>query len=490
MSYDSLVIADAPWVFLTETETSGTTLADSSGNSRPMTTTGTPTLNQSGPAAGVPSINFVSGSRAVTAANVGGHPTTSTYECWVYLTATPSSALYLLYFAPTVGVVGPTSGMQINTAGKVLCDGYNGSGTTITAPSALTLNTWHHVVVSTGAAGKKIRIDKVTVASSGTTSDSNLQTCVAYIHGIYNGSTVVTSTDAVKIAKPAMWFNVQLSDAATDAHYDAMIGSDFLGTGTFTGSGTLSSTGAPAATGATATLSGSGTLGATGVADSSFAGTGTLGGSGTLSTTGTPAIGRTVALSGSGSLAGIGVVIVPIVIAGEPFTLPILATTGLAGAAVGTDTGPDPSDPDPSTGVDGTGFGKWTFIDPQTSETYVFDTNPNAMDGVHRQLSINPMSRSAVTPVAVINNSGPVRVTQGKRQPLEWSFSGNIRSREHYMAMRKWSHKHYRIVVVDHFGRKWSVQLQGIQYEEQKPNPHRGWRFRYVARCILYGRLS
>ncbi len=112
------------------------------------------------------------------------------------------------------------------------------------------------------------------------------------------------------------------------------------------------------------------------------------------------------------------------------------------------------------------------------------------MEGVHRQLSINPESRSAVTGVAVITNTGPVRVTQGKRQPLEWTFSGNIRSREHYMAMRKWSHKHYRIIVVDHFGRQWSIQLQGVQYEEQRPNPRNAWRFRYVAHCTLYGRVG
>jgi hypothetical protein len=49
-AYATAVLADSPWGFWKCDESSGTTLADSSGNSRPMTISGSgQTLAQTGP---------------------------------------------------------------------------------------------------------------------------------------------------------------------------------------------------------------------------------------------------------------------------------------------------------------------------------------------------------------------------------------------------------------------------------------------------------
>lgn len=218
-AYTTQVLADSPWGFWRTNEASGTTLADVSPNNRPMTTVNSPTLAQSGPTAGVNDAILFSGSgpRAGTAATTNA--AVFTCEAWVYITAAPGALTAFLTRSVSVAGTDPTDGiLSIDTAGKVQWQVYNGANQIITSPAALTLNTWHHVVGSVGAAGMKLRIDKTTVVSNGGVTGGY----TGSNQGIYlrAGATAWNGGGTMKIARPA-YYTTQLLDARTDAHYDA-----------------------------------------------------------------------------------------------------------------------------------------------------------------------------------------------------------------------------------------------------------------------------
>lgn len=211
---NTAVAADSPVIWLKLDDVASA--ADSSTNARPLAFTGVAaTGNQTGPKGKAVSWSTGAGYGATLVAVAS--PTTATYEAWVYLTAAPASKTQILTFGGS-GANGGTSGISIDTAGKVILNLWNGGGVDITAPSALSLNTWHHVVGSVGAAGAKIRVDKTTVASSGTTSVTSPSSGNLYMRS--GGPNGLTGTGAMLIAEPAVWTS-QLSDTRTDAHYDA-----------------------------------------------------------------------------------------------------------------------------------------------------------------------------------------------------------------------------------------------------------------------------
>jgi hypothetical protein len=221
MTYDSEVAADSPWGYWKTDEASGN-LADSSGNSRTMTVTGSPTYAQTGPngstADAVAWTNAASQHAETTATTTAG---TITLEAWVYLTANPTNTLGIV--ARSVGPLytsGASDGeLTIDSTGKAGFMCYNGTNRFITAASALSLNTWHHLVGSVGAAGMKLRVDKSTVASNaGVTTAYTGASQKLFMRG---GGSRCASISPVTIAKGA-YYTTQLSDARTDAHYDAM----------------------------------------------------------------------------------------------------------------------------------------------------------------------------------------------------------------------------------------------------------------------------
>lgn len=221
--YWAVVLADSPWGAWKTDETSGSTLADASGNSRPLSISGTPTLAQTGPdgvsadAIAWPNSNVYASSSANFPTSGG---TAATLECWVYLPAAVAAITPLMNL--TNGSTSTEMVMFFDATGKLNLRTYHNGSFLINALSALTAG-WHHVVGSVGAAGLKLRVDGTTVASSisvnaaGDSGQSNVP-LMLHGHGSYanaNGNGPIT------MARAAAW-NSQLSDAQTDAHYAAI----------------------------------------------------------------------------------------------------------------------------------------------------------------------------------------------------------------------------------------------------------------------------
>lgn len=133
---------------------------------------------------------------------------------------------------------------------------------------------------------------------------------------------------------------------------------------------------------------------------------------------------------------------------------------------------------------------KWRFDDPTTADSYTFAINPNVMTTPHQLDSLEPGARSAVVPMESNVRAGVARVLQGKRQPLEWSFSGVIREKAQYNAFYQWSRKRTRIQVTDHFGRTWEIRITEFQATEARPSARLKFKFDYTIKAILFRRVA
>lgn len=327
MSWLSECIADGAWGIWLNDETSGTTLADSSGNSRPMTTTNSPTLNQSGPFTGSSSIEYgpTNSPYASTSATFGS--AASTTETWVYIPAAAATGRSMLV-APVVSFDGTAfSGgiLGVETGADVLV--YQTNTIKVTT-SAISRDTWYHVVGSVGAAGTKIRVNKVTLASNAATAASATAYPVfqrGFYNGVGSGSDYRGST-FVRLGPTAIYAS-QLSDARTDAHYDAAMVVIPQVTASLTGAGAFGAT-AVEIERVSALLAGSGALSATQTQIESRAAS--LAGSGALTATSYEVLSATGSMTGSGTLtaASSGVHAVDAVLTG----------TGEFTASIATDT--------------------------------------------------------------------------------------------------------------------------------------------------------
>jgi hypothetical protein len=224
VSYDSEVLADSPWGYWKTNETSGSTLVDSSGNSRPLAIFGSPSLAQVGPTGANDAVQW--NNVATQYAQSTGFTTNAgafTHEAWVFLTANPGVKTNINGRAVGYGDSGAQDGeLYINTDGTVGLYVYNGAGQTLTTTGALPLNAWHHIIGSVGAAGTRIRTDKGAVSNlqasnSGVTTGYTGANQLIFVRG---GGSGYTGTGAIKIARNA-YYTSQLTNTRTDAHHDA-----------------------------------------------------------------------------------------------------------------------------------------------------------------------------------------------------------------------------------------------------------------------------
>ena len=216
--YEAAVLADSPWGFWEFPNSIGNRLYDSSVSNHNLLINGSAgTLGQMGPFGSKKSIVWAAVNGYAASADTVA-TSDATMEAWVYLTANPSADTSIMGHAAGFNSSTRDKTIYVDTLGRVCMHFYPGVVTVVTASSPLTLNQWHHIVGSVGAAGAKIRVDKVTVGTNvGTTSYTGVQ--MLFIRG---GGDIFNGNGAMRIAAAARYVT-QLSDARTDAHYDAGI---------------------------------------------------------------------------------------------------------------------------------------------------------------------------------------------------------------------------------------------------------------------------
>lgn len=132
-------------------------------------------------------------------------------------------------------------------------------------------------------------------------------------------------------------------------------------------------------------------------------------------------------------------------------------------------------------------FIRWSLYDPSVTETWTMPRNPNKMTSPHppKQTAIFARNFNFAD-----DQAGISRVLQFRQQPYEWSFSGDIRTEQHYEDLRDWSRRVGRLELTDHFDRTWLIRFDSIDIDEQRPTARNAWRFTYTAKAIIYGRIS
>jgi len=126
-------------------------------------------------------------------------------------------------------------------------------------------------------------------------------------------------------------------------------------------------------------------------------------------------------------------------------------------------------------------FRRWKFHDPFTGETYFFEMNPNAMSTPYLTQSTTSAGRSPISGAIVA-----IRLTQ---PPIEWTFSGNIRTQSFQDALTYWFEKSNKVFLTDHIGRRWIVMPESFgPYPRPNKSTKGVHRWRYDAKCFCYGR--
>jgi hypothetical protein len=127
-----------------------------------------------------------------------------------------------------------------------------------------------------------------------------------------------------------------------------------------------------------------------------------------------------------------------------------------------------------------TAFRRWKFHDYLTGETYFFEMNPNSMSTPFLSQQTTSLGRSPI--------SGATAATRVVQPPIDWSFSGNIRTVSFQAALQYWFEKSNKVTLTDHLGRRWIVMPKSFgpyPRPNRKSAQHR-WRYDAVVTC--YGR--
>lgn len=111
---------------------------------------------------------------------------------------------------------------------------------------------------------------------------------------------------------------------------------------------------------------------------------------------------------------------------------------------------------------------RWIFHDPVAVETYTVPINPNAMT--------SPFPKTAKQTLPASPVDGRVRALSTP-QPVEWQFSGVIRTQAHYDALLAWVRKQNPVEITDHLGRTFTVLLTTFDPQDQRTPLTTKWTY-------------
>lgn len=214
-----------PWAWWRLGETSGTTVADSSGNGRGATALGGVTRGAAGAVAGDAAAAFDGSDDCVVAGGVPtGDPTTLSLAAWFRLTA--GGGVLMGDSNDTTGdTVTPFTQrvVYLTDAGNLVFGAFApGTGhVTVTSPGTYTDGTWHHVVATLGPGGQRLYVDGALVGSGGAVTPQTGNSVPFYWHvgcnAIWGWPSEPSTTHVTGLVDEAAVFGREL-DAGQVAH--------------------------------------------------------------------------------------------------------------------------------------------------------------------------------------------------------------------------------------------------------------------------------
>jgi hypothetical protein len=124
---------------------------------------------------------------------------------------------------------------------------------------------------------------------------------------------------------------------------------------------------------------------------------------------------------------------------------------------------------------------RWQFHDPATGETWSPPINPDSMTSPEVQ-------RDYRFAYGVRPAQQRVKSIEQNPRPVDWTFSGVVRTQAHHDALVDWSRRS-AIHITDHLSRKWEAYPSEVRFEERK-STRTDWRLRYELRALLTRRIA
>jgi Concanavalin A-like lectin/glucanases superfamily/Domain of unknown function (DUF5122) beta-propeller len=174
-SYKNTVTGDSPYLYWRLADTSGSTVADTSGHNRTGTYSGTVTKGQSGAlASDSDKAVLFNGSSGYAYENSSvSNPQTYTIEAW--FKTTTNSGGKIIGFGNNKTSLSSSYDRQIYMLnnGKLVYGVYNGSTQTIQSASSYNDGQWHQIAATLGSAGMVFYVDGISVGGSKNTGAQN-----------------------------------------------------------------------------------------------------------------------------------------------------------------------------------------------------------------------------------------------------------------------------------------------------------------------------
>lgn len=215
MPYSSEVLADSPLAYYRLDETSGTTMADSSGNGRAGAYVGGPSLGQ--PALlndGLASIATSSGKYAQTPYGAWMQVSALTVEAWIRVTDSGSISIVARHASVTNGGIWDLQLSAMKVQFRLFNDGFS----ILTSATTLALNTTYYLVGTHDGTNRRIYINGVLDASDtppALVTSISVPIAIGAFVDNYAAQTFTGRIDEVAV------YGTALSSARIAAHYTA-----------------------------------------------------------------------------------------------------------------------------------------------------------------------------------------------------------------------------------------------------------------------------
>jgi hypothetical protein len=225
-AYQTTILAESALIHYWELdETSGTSAADSKGAvaGTISTTAPAPTLGAAGIPAGGTSFLFngdtsTHNSKVSMSSFLIGGTAGFAVECWIYFPANAGRNQHVFAFSDSGA--GTFSGrIHVQSDDSLQCDVYDGANHTINSNGALSLTTWHHIVLNAPKSGTMtLYVDGVAqTATAALGTPYNLANALPFWIG---GGTTAWFDATFRIDEVAI-YNAPLSAGSISSHYTA-----------------------------------------------------------------------------------------------------------------------------------------------------------------------------------------------------------------------------------------------------------------------------
>lgn len=128
-------------------------------------------------------------------------------------------------------------------------------------------------------------------------------------------------------------------------------------------------------------------------------------------------------------------------------------------------------------------FTRWTLQNLALTENYTFESNPYEQTSpvAGKDVQFTPQNRTVgLIPTAFVG-------IRAKRQPVDWSFTGIVRSVGEYNALLTWSKRPERLLLTNDRGEVLTIKITGITFARQAPQRQRTpYRHKYTVKATVY----